>query len=163
MPRDIDLRKLQAFGSEIVDMLAQEPDRVYVALAEGKVMVLDRLLVKHVLRCAQPILPSVSGVTLQKQKLFLLPHESSLRCPIVTITCALCLQCTPVPRASSRMSSQPLGRRTFTALCDLPSRGEFLRQARQQQAVGRCHRPHLQLRCGRRLQRRCSSVGRQPD
>ena len=92
MPRDIDLRKLQAFGSEIVDMLAQAPDRVYVALAEGKIMVLDRLLVKHVLRCAQPILPSVSGVTLQKQKLFLLPHETTLRCIIVTNNaCAFCL------------------------------------------------------------------------
>jgi hypothetical protein len=79
MPRDLDLRKLQAFGSEIVDIQAQPPDRVYVALAEGKIMVLDRLLVKHVLRCAQPILQSVSGATLTKQSLFLLPHESSLR------------------------------------------------------------------------------------
>ena len=79
MPRDLDLRKLQAFGSEIVDLLAQPPDRVYVALAEGKIMVLDRLLVKHVLRCAHPILQSVSGATLPKQRMFLLPHESSLR------------------------------------------------------------------------------------
>jgi hypothetical protein len=74
------MRKLQAFGSEILDLQAQAPDRVYVALADGKIMVLDRLLVKHVLRCAQPILQSVSGVTLQKQKLFLLPHESCIRC-----------------------------------------------------------------------------------
>ena len=79
MPRDLDLRKLQAFGNEIVDIQAHAPDRVYVALAEGKIMVLDRLLVKHVLRSAQPVLQSVSGVTLQKQKLFILPHESSLR------------------------------------------------------------------------------------
>lgn len=80
MPRDLDLRKLQAFGSDIVDMQAHSPERVYVALADGKIMVLDRLLVKHVLRSMLPILQSVSGVTLQKQNLVLLPHESCIRC-----------------------------------------------------------------------------------
>ncbi len=89
MPRDLDLRKLQAFGNEIVDIQAQAPDRLYVALAEGKIMVLDRLLVKHVLRCAQPILPYVSCVVLQKQKLFLLTHESSLRCGAFCSFCTL--------------------------------------------------------------------------
>ena len=83
MPRDLDLRKLQAFGSDIVDIQAQAPDRVLVALAEGKIMVLDRLLVKHVLRCAHSILQSVSGTALHKQKMFLLPHASSIRCNIV--------------------------------------------------------------------------------
>jgi hypothetical protein len=80
MPRDLDLRKLQAFGSDILDIQAQAPERVYVALGDGKIMVLDRLLVKHVLRSPQPMLQSVSGVALQRQKLFLLPHESSIRC-----------------------------------------------------------------------------------
>ncbi len=46
MPRDLDLRKLQAFGSDILDIQAQAPERVYVALGDGKIMVLDRLLVK---------------------------------------------------------------------------------------------------------------------
>ena len=80
MPRDLDLRKLQAFGSDILDIQAQAPERVYVALNDCKIMVLDRLLVKHVLRCTQPILQSVSGVALHRQKLFLLPHESCVRC-----------------------------------------------------------------------------------
>jgi hypothetical protein len=79
MPRDIDLRRLQTFGSEIVGILAEAPERVYVALVEGKVMVLDRLLVKHVLRCSQTILSSVSGAVLSKQTLFVLPHEFALR------------------------------------------------------------------------------------
>jgi hypothetical protein len=80
MPRDLDLRKLQAFGSDILDIRAQAPERVYVALSDAKIMVLDRLLVKHVLRSSQPILQGVSGVTLQRQKLILLPHESFIRC-----------------------------------------------------------------------------------
>jgi hypothetical protein len=113
MPRDLDLRKLQAFGSEIVDVQAQPPDRVFVALSEGKIMVLDRLLVKHVLRSAQPILHLVSGATLPKQRLFLLPHESSLRYDIDFMN----RHCTSSDLGSQHSlfhaMFQPLGRQPF--------------------------------------------------
>ena len=147
MPRDLDLRKLQAFGSDIVDIQAQAPDRVFVALAEGKIMVLDRLLVKHVLRCAHSILQSVSGTALHKQKMFVLPHASSIRCNIV---CSVYFMGT---RARMHMCMfrhavfQFMGRRQFVARCNASARCKRIGQARQQPAFSNCSRSHQQFHC----------------
>jgi len=58
-------------------------DRVYVALAEGKIMVLDRLLVKHVLRCAANFAICVRCDS-DKAESVSSTHESSLRYRLLT-------------------------------------------------------------------------------